>query len=66
MAIPSRMILSAKMEAAQSLLSKALLTALDIGDGAVTPSASAQPLGEILPRHAGSSGSVCFVVRRPG
>lgn len=66
MSIPSRMILSTKMEAAQSLLSKALLTALDINDGAITPSSSPQSLSQILPQQTGSSGSICFVVRRPG
>lgn len=73
MSIPSRMILSAKMEAAQSLLSKALLASLDFNnndDGTVTPSSSSshpQPLSQILPQqHTGSRGSICFVVRRPG
>lgn len=66
MLTPSHMILSAKMEAAQSLLSKALLTALAIGGGTVAPSSSPRPLPQILPEHTGSLGSICFVVRRPG
>jgi len=72
MSIPARMILSAKMEAAQSLLSKALLTTLDFNndDGTVTPSSSSphpQHLSQIIPeQHTGSLGSICFVVRRPG
>jgi len=66
MSIPSRMALSSKMEAAQSLLSKAILTALDIKDGGVSPASSPGPFSEVLPQHTGSSGSICFVVRRPG
>jgi hypothetical protein len=61
-----RMALSSKMEAAQSALSAALLTALDVGDDGVVKPSSAEPLSAILPRHTGSSGSICFVVRRPG
>ena len=61
-----RMTLSAKMEAAQSLLPDVLLTALNIHDGAVAPSASPQSLPHVLSRNTGSSGSICFVVRRPG
>ena len=62
------MALSSKMEAAQSALSEALLTTLDISTSGstVTPSASAQPLSEVLPTQSGPSGSICFVVRRPG
>lgn len=60
------MALSTKMEAAQSLLSKAILIALDIKDGIVNPSSSPQPLSELLPQHTGSSGSICYVIRRPG
>jgi hypothetical protein len=61
------MALSSKMEAAQSALSAALLTALDIGDdGVVKPSSAPEPFSTILPRLTGSSGSICFVVRRPG
>ena len=61
-----RMALSSKMEAAQSAISAALLTALDVGDDGVVKPSSAEPLSAILPRHTGSSGSICFVVRRPG
>lgn len=67
MAIPSRMMLSSKMEAAQSLLSKALLTSLDISsEGVVTPSSTPEPLSQVVSKHTGSCGSICFVVRRPG
>ena len=67
MAIPSRMMLSSKMEAAQSLLSKALLTLLDISsEGVITPSSTPEPLSHVVSKHAGSCGSICFVVRRPG
>jgi len=66
-----RMALTAKMEAAQETLSTALLTALEFGNNSssgddVKPSLTSQPLSTILPRHTGSSGSICFVVRRPG
>ena len=76
--IPSRMVLSAKMEAAKSLLSNALLTSLDVSDSPrlsvvnsvklspVTPSSTSEPLSQVLPKHTGSCGSICFVVRRPG
>ena len=76
--IPSRMVLSAKMEAAKSLLSNVLLTSLDISPNKrlsvagsvtlspVTPSSTSEPLSQVLPKHTGSCGSICFVVRRPG
>ena len=65
MAIPTRMALSAGMEAAQSALPKALLSALDINEGVVAPS-SPEPLSKVLSQHTGPHGSICFVVRRPG
>ena len=65
MVVPERMLMSAKMvDAAKTLVSKALLTSLDIEDSTVKPAPTSQPLSEVLP--TGSHGSVCFVVRRPG
>eukprot|EP00804_Cyclotella_cryptica_P023211 CCRYP_000398-RE/>CCRYP_000398-RE protein AED:0.08 eAED:0.07 QI:0/0/0/1/0/0.33/3/0/189 len=62
---PTRTILASKAAtAATALLSSALLTPLTIAD-TVTPSPS-QPLSAILPSHTGRTGSICFVVRRPG
>ncbi len=62
--VPDRRLLTAKMvDAARTLVSKALLTSLDIENSTVTPSSTSQPLSEVLPQNYGS---VCFVVRRPG
>ncbi|KAL3822287.1 hypothetical protein ACHAXA_005920 [Cyclostephanos tholiformis] len=71
-----RMALTSRMEEAQSAISSAMLTALDIGpdsddddyDGRarVSSSASPEPFSTVHPRLVGSSGSICFVVRRPG
>jgi hypothetical protein len=61
------MALSSKMEEARSAISSALFTALDFGgdDGIVRPSSS-EPFSSIHPKLTGTSGSICFVVRRPG
>eukprot|EP00986_Skeletonema_menzelii_P017183 scaffold18095_cov143-Skeletonema_menzelii.AAC.3 len=64
MAVPERMLLSAKMADAARTLGKALLTSLNVENSTVTPSSTSQPLSEVLP--SGSHGSICFVVRRPG
>ena len=63
MAVPARMLLSAKMEAAQSMLSKALLSALHIDTESPIPSvksSDAIPFSDVIPSHTGSSGSICF------
>lgn len=63
MAVPARMLLSAKMEAAQSMLSKALLSALDIDTESPIPSvksSDAKPFSDVIPSHTGPSGSICF------
>ncbi|KAL7484051.1 hypothetical protein ACHAW6_009696 [Cyclotella cf. meneghiniana] len=63
--IPTRTILASNAAAAATaLLSSALLTPLTITD-TVTPSPSRR-LSAILPSHTGRTGSICFVVRRPG
>lgn len=73
--VPERMLLNAKMEAAN--IGKAILTALQIDtDTSSTPIDAALAtnvkLGEsltaddVIKSHTGKYGSVCFVVRRPG
>ena len=73
--VPSRMLLSAKMEAVE--IGNAILTALQIDTNA-TPSSELENIAttvtkkestsadEVIKAHTGTHGSVCFVVRRPG
>jgi hypothetical protein len=67
MSVPTRTLLTSKaIAAAQTILSAALLTGLDISDTTVKPKSPPKPLSKILPEQTGSAGSICFVVRRPG
>lgn len=67
MSVPNRMLLSAKMEAAQ--ITKALLTALNIDTESPIPTIKqmqSSTADKVIKSHTGKYGSVCFVVRRPG
>jgi len=67
MSVPNRMVLSAKMEAAQ--ITKALLTALNIDTESPIPTVKemdSSTADKVINSHTGKHGSVCFVVRRPG
>jgi len=64
-AVPERMMLSSSMMSDD--LSKASLIPLDID--AKSESVDEQPAlvsSDVLKKHSGKYGSICFVVRRPG
>lgn len=66
--VPVRMHLTDVMKNSASWLSKASLIPIDfspgIGDLVTEQAKIAAP--DVLSQHAGESGSICFVVRRPG
>jgi hypothetical protein len=65
-----RMALSSKMDEARSAISTALFTALEFGggddDGYIVRPGPTEQFSTMHPKVAGTSGSICFVVRRPG
>lgn len=63
--VPERMLLSATMKAAD--IGKAMLIALSIDPSAKTViEKDIFYTDEVIKSHTGKSGSICFVVRRPG
>ncbi|EED87334.1 predicted protein [Thalassiosira pseudonana CCMP1335] len=67
MLVPTRTFFTTKaIVAAQTILSAALLTGMDISSTKVKPKSPPKPLLEILPKQTGSASSICFVIRRPG
>ena len=66
-----RMALSSKMDEARSAIAKALFTPLEFGggdddDGYIVRPGPTERFSTMHPKVAGTSGSICFVVRRPG